>query len=333
MGLFGPKLSQWEKEEKKAMKKLNKLKDSEQAAFYSAVLTAGSLPVNRAALARLTDPMLLAEVAIRSSHQVRLEALKKLHDQKALVYAAKKMKLAGDYHTAQNERLALFHKIETNNYVMVKEIYAHAADDGIKRYAEECVAAASTDEDELVAIATSSQNLAARTTAINRIADQDKLYELAKRGHVDAVRRLTYSERLTEVFKTSEDHKVLAAVLNNPHFADQELLAETAVKNGDYSMRQWAYRNPNLKDPVLLAYVFRECEDTCHRDLDITDVELLTGIARNAKDFYNPKKALHKIPGWEDLPWATELNEVLSAKEAADAEDSRLAALYAADSY
>ena len=331
MGLFGNKQ---DRAIKRAIKQLNKLTDSQQAAFAEAALNEQYLPVNLRAVERLTDQMLLAKVAIHGSGKIRSAALEKLNDSQALACVAKEMCLPNDYHTAQSELFSLFTRLNTKNYPLVKEIYTSAVDTKIRQQAEEYVAELSTDEDELIAIAkTVNLYQPAHEKAIAKISRQDALYEIAMRGSCPAIAKLTDVARLTEIVRTCTDFRMREAAIRSPHFTDQEELAAIAVK-GDYSIRQDAYKNPNLQDPALLAYVFRESDVPCWRDLDpVTDRELLADIAQNGKHYKNQQTALRKIAGWEDIPWAAELNKLLLKKEAEDEEDTRIARLMAADSY
>ncbi len=124
-----------------------------------------------------------------------------------------------------------------------------------------------------------------RSCAVERMEDKDLAAEIALKDqaamvYAAGIALLTDPEQLVKI--VGENPGLRGAIVSNPHFADQAVLADAALNDEDWRIRQEAILNANLTDLQLLETValkdkseeIREC--AVHR---IDDADALERIA------------------------------------------------------
>lgn len=112
-----------------------------------------------------------------------------------------------------------------------------------------------------------------------------------------AVKELTDSKILLEVFKTDQHGYVKKNAIENPNFNYVDILEHIAV-NGDMFFRESAIKNPNLTNQKLLAYIAINDESLVNRQIAIgklNDEKTLLTIALKDSEKANRIRAIEKL--------------------------------------
>ncbi|MBP7295451.1 MAG: formylglycine-generating enzyme family protein [Acidobacteria bacterium] len=232
-----------------------------------------SAAVRKAATEKVTDPVMLAGIALGDLDDgVRQEAVGSLQDQAMLADVARK---------SAHGPLRLQAAQKLTDPVLSAELVKSSSDSQVRSV----VVSRVTDQALLVDLAKNDQSSKLRENAAQALTDPASLLDVARQGgdlivRMKAAERLNDPALLTELVRTAKDSAVRVIAVGN--LAEPTVLQDIAKNGPDTQTRLTAAKK--ISDPGVLLDLVRTSGDSEVRVFAVgalTDPVVLTDIARN----------------------------------------------------